>query len=121
MQDQKMRQAAAVVVLPAEIDISNVQRVLTQLHAVFATGATVVVADLTSTVFCDTTGLHALMQVHRRASADGAQLRLAVAPDGPVHRVLEMMGIDRLVPVFASRDAAASVRPGGTARIQSSR
>jgi len=122
MPDQMMRRAAAIVMLPAEIDISNVQRVLTQLHAVFATGATVVVADLTSTVFCDTTGLHALTQVHRRVSADGAQLRLAVTPGGPVHRVLEMMGIDRLVPVFASRDAAASVSlGGGTARIQSSR
>jgi anti-sigma B factor antagonist len=119
MQDQEIRRAPAIVRLPAEIDISNVQHVLALLHAVYAAGATVVVADLTATVFCDTTGLHALMKVQRQASADGAQLRLAVSPGGPVHRVLEMMGVDRLMPVYTSRDdAVALVRPGETALIR---
>jgi anti-sigma B factor antagonist len=128
MRNQSLRQAPAIVVLPAEIDISNAQRVCDQLHSVFAAGATVVVADLTSTVFCDTTGLHALLKVQRRAAAEGAQLRLAISPGGPVHRVLELMGLDRLLPVFSSRDDAtdfpgppAVVRPGGTARLRLSR
>src|ERR1700735_5316487 len=109
MQDQTIRRAPAIVRLPAEIDISNAQHVLALLRAVFAAGATVVVADLTSTVFCDTTGLHALMNVQRQGSAGGAQLRLAVAPGGPVHRVLEIMGLDRLVPVYASPDDAIAL------------
>jgi anti-sigma B factor antagonist len=129
MRNQSLRQAPAIVVLPAEIDISNAQRICDQLHAVFATGATVVVADLTSTVFCDTTGLHALVKAQRRAAAEGAQLRLVISPGGPVHRVLELMGLDRLLPVFTSRDDAtgypggppAAVRPAGTARLRSSR
>jgi hypothetical protein len=59
MRDQIVRRAPAVVMLPDEIDVSNAQRVFDQLSSVFAAGATVVIADLTKTVFCDSTGLGA--------------------------------------------------------------
>src|ERR1700689_5414729 len=100
MHDQIGRRAPAIVVLPGEIDLSNAQRVFDQLSSVFAAGATVVVADLTATVFCDSTGLRTLLKVQRQAAADGAQLRLAISPDGPVQRVFDLMAFDRLLPVY---------------------
>ena len=108
MRDQIVRQAPAIVVLPGEIDLSNAQRVFDQLSSVFAAGATVVVADLTATVFCDSTGLGTLLRVQRQAAADGAQLRLAIAPGGPVQRVFDLMGLDRLLPVYTSRAQATA-------------
>jgi anti-sigma B factor antagonist len=76
MRDQIVRRAPAVVMLPGEIDVSNAQQVFDQLSSAFAAGATVVIADLTKTVFCDSTGLGTLLRVQRLAAADGAQLRL---------------------------------------------
>lgn len=106
--DQNFRRAPAIVVLPAEIDVCNSQWVFDQLDSIFTAGATVVVADLTSTVFCDSSGLRSLLMAQRRAAADGAQLRLAVAPGGSVQRVFDLMAIDRLLPVYTSRDQAAA-------------
>jgi anti-sigma B factor antagonist len=69
MHDQIVRRAPAVVMLPGEIDVSNAQRVFDQLSSAFAAGATVVIADLTKTVFCDSTGLGTLLRVQRQAAA----------------------------------------------------
>jgi anti-anti-sigma factor len=66
MRDQSVRWAPAIVVLPGEIDVSNAQWVFDQLSSVFAAGATVVVADLTATVFCDSTGLSTLLRSSAR-------------------------------------------------------
>src|ERR1700689_3221607 len=108
MHDQIGRRAPAVVMLPGEIDVSNAQRVFDQLSSVFAAGATVVIADMTKTVFCDSTGLGPLLRVQRQAAADGAQLRLAIAPGGPVQRVFDLMGLDRLLPVYTTRAQATA-------------
>jgi len=108
MHDQKVRWAPAVVMLPGEIDVSNAQWVFDQLSSAFASGATLVIADLTKTVFCDSTGLGTLLRVQRQAARDGAQLRLAIAPGTPVQRVFDLMGLDRLLPVYTSRAQAAT-------------
>jgi len=95
MHDQKVRWAPAVVMLPGEIDVSNAQWVFDQLSSAFASGATLVIADLTKTVFCDSTGLGTLLRVQRQAARDGAQLRLAIAPGGRfVYSVNETHGTE---------------------------
>ena len=108
MHDQIVRRAPAVVMLPDEIDVSNAQRVFDQLSSAFAAGATVVIADLKKTVFCDSTGLGTLLRVQRQAAAGGAQLRLAISPGGPVRRVFDLMGLDRVLPVYTSRAQATA-------------
>jgi anti-sigma B factor antagonist len=94
--------------LPGEIDVSNAQRVFDQLSSAFAAGATVVIADLTKTHFCDSTGLGTLLRVQRQAATHGAELRLAISPGSPVQRVFDLMGLDRLLPVYTSRAQAAT-------------
>src|ERR1700691_4592834 len=84
MHDQIVRRAPAVVMLPGEIDVSNAPRVFDHLSSPFAAGATVVIADLTKTVFCDSTGLGTLLRVQRQAATHGAELRLAISPGSPV-------------------------------------
>jgi anti-sigma B factor antagonist len=91
---------AAVVSMPGEIDAANAADVEALITAALAPGITVVIADLTATRFCDSSGLQQLLLAHRRAAAAGAQLRLAVLPGGPVSRVVELTGINRHVPVY---------------------
>jgi len=98
----------AVVALPAEIDVTNCDQVHDELVAVFEAGAGIVIADLTSTMFCDSSGVHAIMRAYEQAAARGTQLWLAVPQDGSVRRVLQLTGVGRLMPVYPSLQEAMS-------------
>ena len=58
----------AVVTLPAEIDVTNADMVREELLAVLNQGATLLIADLSKTSFCDSAGVSALVRAFRRAS-----------------------------------------------------
>ena len=103
----------AVVRLPAEIDVTNADEVLTLVTGVLATGATVIVADLTTTSFCDSAGLRHLLMAHRQAGRAGVQLRLVIPPGGPVGRVTELTGIGRFVAVYPTLQLAVGAGPPG--------
>jgi anti-sigma B factor antagonist len=102
MNDQTAQTMPIVVVLPVEIDVTNSQQVHDQLVAALAPNADVVIADMTSTSFCDSSGVHALVFAHEAAVARGVQLRLAVSPDGSVHRVLQLIGVGRMLSIHSS-------------------
>jgi anti-sigma B factor antagonist len=102
MNDEAAPIVPFVVVLPAEIDVTNSGEVYQQLTAALSPGVSTVIADLTSTSFCDSSGVHAIVRAHERAAARDVGLRLAVSPDGSVRRVLQLTGADDVVPVFAS-------------------
>jgi len=106
MSDQAAQIKPVVVVLPAEIDVTNSDMVYEQLIAVLAPGVSTVIADLTSTSFCDSSGVRAIMRGHERATAHDVVLRLAVSPEGSVHRVLELIGAALIVPVHSSVEEA---------------
>ena len=88
-----------IVPLPAEIDIANGAAVGQQLCSAFAPGVTIVIADMTATVFCDSSGVSQLVLAHHCAAAHHAQLRLAV-PYDQVQDVLKVTGVDRLLAVY---------------------
>ena len=96
-----------IIVLPAEIDITNASDVLELITAACAPGVTVVIADLTGTSFCDSAGLQQLIQASRKVAAAGAELRLAISPGGTVSRILELTGISQRLPVYFSAELAA--------------
>ncbi len=98
--------APVVVALPAQIDLTSQERAYDRLYAALASGPAVVIADFTGTTFCDCSSLRRLVAIQRRAAARDAQLRLVIAPDGPVHRVAELMDLDKLLPVYPSLHAA---------------
>lgn len=102
MNDQGTRVEPVVVVLPAEIDVTNSSEVRQQLLAALAPGIDVVVADLTATSFCDSSGVHTIIRAHEQAAAQGVEMRLAVPPDGSVRRVFQLTGAVRVVPVHSS-------------------
>lgn len=90
-----------VVTLPAEIDISNADGIGEELCAAFAPGVRTVIADMTGTRFCDSSGISVLIQAHRKARANNAELRL-VALSTTVLRALTLVKIDHLLPVYPS-------------------
>jgi anti-sigma B factor antagonist len=106
MNDQAEQVMPVVVVLPAEIDVTNSEQVYRQLLAALAPGVGTVIADMTSTVFCDSSGVHAIMHAYESAAARDVLMRLAVSPATSVRRVLELIGVGRLMPVYASLQEA---------------
>ena len=106
MADDQAARGVPVVVLPAEIDVTNSELAFGLLAAALAPGVPLVIADLTATTFCDTSGVRALVQAHEEAVARGAQLRLAVPRGGSVRRVLELTGLGRVLNVYPGLDEA---------------
>jgi len=91
----------AIVTLPAEIDVTNADEVREVLLGVVNKGAVSLVADMSKTTFCDSTGVSALVRTFKRASASGGGMRLVV--DSPaVHRILGITGVDHLMPIYPS-------------------
>ena len=101
----------AVVTLPAEIDVTNAGTVHDELLAVLNQGAVLLIADMSTTDFCDSSGVSALVRVFRRAAASESALRLVVSTPA-VQRVLSITGVDRLVDVFPSVAASLAGRDG---------
>jgi anti-sigma B factor antagonist len=102
-----------VVTAPEEIDITNAAGLRAALLDAASDGHRQLVVDMTRTRFCDSSGVHALAAAHRRARGEDRQLLLAAS--GPaVLRVLELTGIDQMIPRFASLDEAlGQVSSGG--------
>ena len=97
-----------IIALPAEIDLTNASDVLELITAACAPGIPVVIADLTSTSFCDSSGLQHLIRASDKAAANGTELRLAISPGGAVSRIFELTGISQRLPVYPSTQLAAS-------------
>ena len=103
----------AVVTLPAEIDVTNADPIREELLAVLNQGAVLLVADMSRTAFCDSSGVSALVRVFRHAATSATALRLVVTTPA-VLRVLSITGVDRLVDVYPSV-AASLAGPNGQA------
>jgi anti-anti-sigma factor len=104
----------AVVTLPEHIDVSNVGQLRDRLLSVINRGAAVLIADMTSTVSCDHAGVDAIARAHQRAAVSATQLRVAVAAP-VVRRVLSIEGLDRLVSIYPSVEAALAAGASGPA------
>jgi anti-sigma B factor antagonist len=102
MSDQAAQIMPVVVVLAAEIDVINSDEAYQQLTAAVAQGAPAVIADMTSTSFCDSSGVHAIMHAHEQAAAQGVVLRVAVPPNGSVRRVLQLTGAVKVLQVYST-------------------
>jgi anti-sigma B factor antagonist len=101
---------AAVVSLPAEIDITNADQVREDLLSVLNQGAALLIADLSNTTFCDSAGVSALARGFRRAEASRSEMRLVVTAPA-VERVLALTGIDRLLGLYPSVAASLEASP----------
>jgi len=100
----------AIVAFPWHVDLSNAGRLRDRLLAVINRGAAVLIADMTDTVSCDHSAVEALARACQRALVSGTQVRLVVSAPA-VRRVLSIEGLDRLVPIYPSLEAAVAAGP----------
>ncbi len=87
--------------------MSNADCAREQLLVAINRGAAVLIADMAATVSCDYSGANALVRAYQRAAANGTDLRLVVIAD-VVRRVLNLSGLDRLISVYPTLEAAVA-------------
>lgn len=93
---------AEAVFVTGELDLATAPHldvVLVELTA------DVIVVDLSSCTFLDSAGIRALVGTARTLADAGRSLRL-VTSDAGILRVLEITGVDTLIPVHPSLDDA---------------
>ena len=100
----------AVLTLPAEIDITNARRLSAEVNSALVSGATVVVADMTATTFCDSAGARTLVLAWEEAAVNGIELRIVV-PSAAVRRGFALMGLGGFLPFYPSLSAALTAEP----------
>jgi len=100
----------AIVAFPGHVDVSNVDQLRDRLLSVINRGADVVVADMTGTLSCDHAAMDAIARAWQRAAVSGAQLQLVVTAP-VIRRVLGIEGLDRVVSIYPSLEAAAAGPP----------
>ena len=88
----------AVVTLPAEIDVTNADMVREDLLSVLNQGAALLIADMSKTNFCDSSGVSALVRTFRYAGTNAIALRLVVStPD--VYSVMSFTRVRHMVVI----------------------
>lgn len=108
-----IRARRAVVTLPDEIDLTNADQAGRELDAALTPGVAAVVADMTATRFCDTSGVRMLVLAHRRAAASGVELRVVI-PSASILRVLAITKVDTVLRIHPSLEEALA--PSGRSR-----
>jgi anti-sigma B factor antagonist len=98
-----------IVTPPSEVDQGNAEKFGAALAAAGRAHATVVV-DMTSTEFCDSSGLGALAAAMCRARAAGGELRLVVGSPA-VRKVFAVTRLDSVCVMFDRLPEAIAARP----------
>ena len=99
----------AVVRLPTEIDAANAGELGERLTSALAPGVTCLVADMTATTFCDSSGISMLVVIHKQAAGQGAEFRVVPSPN--VLRVLSITKVDRVLGIYPSLAEALAAPP----------
>ncbi|MFF7335615.1 STAS domain-containing protein [Streptomyces sp. NPDC090306] len=101
-------QGVSVVALDGEIDHNSSTELRdTLLSQLSRTPHTVV--DFSRVTFMDSSGINALIAAHQAAdAAPGGSLRLA-APQAAVQRLLNLVGVDALIPCYDTLELALTV------------
>jgi anti-sigma B factor antagonist len=87
-----------VVTVAEEIDVTNAEALRSALLQAAEAKPGTLVADMTRTWFCDSSGLHTLLAAHKRAEAEGRQMVLVIPGGTSVLRVFAITGMDRVIP-----------------------
>ena len=104
--DTGLRGDTAVVTARGEIDVATAEEFSAVLMAAARRAAQVVV-DLSPLDFCDSSGVRVLV---RAAREGGAPLQVVCPPgNARVRRVLDVVGLDALVPVLDAPPATGPV------------
>jgi anti-sigma B factor antagonist len=109
------RPSPAVVTFPQEAVFANADAVRRNVVSALLPGVRAVILDLTSTMFCDTSGLRELVVAHRLGHEKGVEMRVVV-PSRHM-RMITLTGLQGVLAIYPTLAAAlAAGSPSALAR-----
>lgn len=106
----RLTRELALVSVSGELDLHTAPDLRDGLEKAGAVGVDTVIVDLSKISFIDSTGLGVLVQGTKRREGPGQSLVL-VTNDPRTSRVIEVTGLGRVLPTFATlHDALAHLR-----------
>ncbi len=101
------RTGTIVLAISGDADLHAAPELRSRIAAEIDDGAKLVVVDLSETTFVDSMALGVLLGALKRLRASGGEMVLIVSrPD--IRRIFEITLLDRIFPLYASRDEALS-------------
>ncbi|WP_410586561.1 STAS domain-containing protein [Amycolatopsis sp. lyj-23] len=100
-----------IVSCPGELDLARAPGLRGALLGPIHAGVRGIVADLTETTYCDSTVFSVLVEAFRDAGARGVPYAIA-AGESAVARPLQILGLDRLLPLHDRVEAAQAAVEG---------
>jgi len=94
-----------LVALTGEVDLYTAPELKQELLRLVEEGAQRIIVDLTDTTFIDSTMLSVLLSTLKRLRPSGGQLGI-VCSDRNIRKIFEITLLDRVFPIFESRDEA---------------
>ncbi|MGW1068958.1 STAS domain-containing protein [Streptomyces aureus] len=88
-----------VLALGGEIDADTVSGLREALHLDETAALSRSVLDFSNVTFMDSSGVNILVAAFQRARASGGWIRM-VAPTAPVQNVVEIVGLDTIIPSY---------------------
>ncbi|MBE2317328.1 STAS domain-containing protein [Solirubrobacter sp. CPCC 204708] len=95
-----------VAVVTGEIDASNVAEVGAAVRGLVTNQSSVLVVDLTPTTYLDSAGINLMFSLGDELRSRQLSLRLVIAPDSSIARMLKITGLDKTYPTFPTVEAA---------------
>jgi anti-sigma B factor antagonist len=96
----------SVAALSGEIDVSNATELRARLSELTAQEGGGVALDLTAVDYLDSSGLGMLLNLASTFADRGKELRVVVQEDSFIASLMETTGVDGILSVDSSRDAA---------------
>ncbi len=91
-----------------EVDAHTAPQLKSAIAAALDRGSTELIADLDQVTFMDSTGLGVLVGGLKRLREVGGELRI-VCTRRPILRILEITGLDKVIPLYSALAEATSV------------
>ena len=113
IKSERLDERTHVISLTGEVDLYTAPDFKQQLLQAISDGSTNVIVDFTNATFIDSTTLGVLVGGVKRLRTNGGQLSL-VCSDRNITKIFEITGLDRVFPIYPTRDDALAQLDGGT-------
>jgi len=112
IQDEEIDSETHVIHLGGEVDLYTAPEFKERLVELIENGKTKIVVDLSDATFIDSTTLGVLVGGVKRLRPGGGSLAL-VCSDQNITKIFEITGLDRVFPIYETRDEALSAVAAG--------
>jgi anti-sigma B factor antagonist len=114
IQRDSLGAGVGLVVVRGELDLFAAPELKQIIAGSLRDGAENLVVDLTQTVFIDSSGLAVLIMAMKRSQALGGRL-VVIDASGSVARTFRIAGVDQILTMVATREAAVAALAGSDA------